>query len=316
MSENVNENNKNNKQSEEEYLKNYLDNKDFKGNDQANQSNDQSKVQSTTKDLGSVKELEFLTIDISEFPCYYFYPAGTSILVRAARVEEIQAFSVIDDNNFYDVFDKVNHLVQSCVMVKYPDGTKKPYTHLIDGDRWYLLFVIRELTFQKGNDLYTTVEDTKIPIKRGYFTYHEMDEKIAKYYDKVSGRFIFTTKDGKKIEMAPPTLGLQKSFTDYMVKEVQAKRSLNESFLKVIPFTLPGRTSITDEGIKKKLLEFKGLSLQEFQFLNQAVEKMSFGISGVKTLDESGLEVHSEEIFPEGVSKLFVSSDAFDEFLA
>lgn len=293
----------------DEYLKDYLG-----GNDYSNRESDDGEgVQSPTS-LESVKDLEFLTIDINEMPCSYFYPSGTTILVRAAKVGEVQAFSVVDDSNFFDLFEKVNHIVQSCVMVKYPDGTKRPYTHLIDGDRWYLLFVIRELTFQKGNDLFTTVDDVKIPIKRGNFTFHDMDSKLINYYDKISGKFIFPTKVGS-IEMAPPTLGIQKSFTEYMVKETQAKRKLDESFLKIVPYTYPGRTSITEEGIKKEYLKFKSLPLNVFQFLNQAVDKLSFGISGVKGLDESGMEVHSDEIFPEGISKLFVLSDAFDDFL-
>lgn len=295
----------------DEYLKDYLGNNDY--NTERDEDN-RNLNDSSAKTLQNVKDLEFISININELPCSFFYPAGTSILVRAAKVGEIQAFSVVDDNNFFDLFEKVNHIVQSCVIVKFPDGSKKPYTYLIDGDRWYLLFIIRELTFQKGNDLYTTVEETKIPIKRGHFTFHEMDDNIKKFYDKLNGKFIFSTKQGD-IEMAPPTLGIQKSFTDYMVKETQAKRKLDESFLKIVPYTFPGRTSITEEGIKKEYEKFKTLPISAFQFLNQAVEKLSFGISGVKGLDESGMEVHSDEIFPGGISKVFVLSNAFDDFL-
>jgi hypothetical protein len=305
-----NKDDKNNDKKSEEYLKKYLENNEF----DSERKDDSNNTNQSPKELGSVKDLEFLTLDINELPCSHFYPAGSSILVRAARVGEIQAFSVVDDNNFYDLFEKVNHIVQSCVMVKFPDGTKKPYTHLIDGDRWYLLFVIRELTFQKGNDLYTTVDETKIPIKRGHFTFHDMDVSIKPYYNKVAGKFIFETQAGN-IEMSPPTLGIQKSFTDYMVKETQAKRKLDESFLKIVPYTFPGRTSITEEGIKKEYEKFKTLPIDAFQFLNQAVEKLSFGISGVKGTDESGMEVRSNEIFPNGISKLFVLSDAFVNFL-
>ena len=295
-------------ESSEDHLKKYLNSNDFNdGNTNINEVKKEDNF-STQKDLA------FLSIDISELPCAPFYPAGTTVYIRPAKVSEIQAFSVVDDTNFYDIYEKVNHMVQSCVFIKLPNGDRKPYSNLIDGDRWYLLFVIRELTFQKGNDLHTEVEGLKIPIKRGFFDYHTMDQKLSKYYDQLSGRFIIPTKIGE-IELAPPTLGLQKSFSDYMVEQVQAKKDLDQSFLKIIPYTLPGRTHISKEGIEKKILEFKEMSNAEFQFLNSSVEKMLFGIKGVKMLDENGVEVHSGDIFPEGISRLFVLSDAFDDFL-
>lgn len=298
----------------DEYLKDYLNQKDYNDNTnlsyEDNRSNDEE-----NKDLGTTKELQYISIDINELPCREFYPAGTSVFVRAAKVSEIQSFSMVDDKNFYDIYEKVNKLVSSCVFIKTPEGQKLPYIHLIDGDRWYLLFAIRELTFQKGNDLYTEVEDTKIPLKRKYFEFHEMDEKLKKYYDKHNGRFVFQTKHLGDIEMAPPTLGLQKSFSDYTVKKVQNKKEVDRSFLKIIPYTLPGRTSITEEGIDKKMQEFKTMEHDMFQFLNGAVQKMKFGIKGLKSIDENGQEVRSQDIFPTGISGLFVQPDAFDDFL-
>lgn len=299
-------------QSSEDHLKSYINDKEYKDGNNDQNNNQEKEV---LKDLGTIKELEFISMDISELPCSIFYPAGTSVLIRAAKVTEIQAFSMVDDTNFYDVYEKVNKIISTCVFMKDPSGKSIPYTNLVDGDRWYLLFVIRDLTFQNGKDLYTEVGETKIPLKRGYFEFFEMDEKLKKYYDKVGGKFSFESKNNGTIDMAPPTLGLQKSFTDYMIKKVQAKKDLDQSFLKIIPYTLVGRLSITEEGIDSKLKEFRELDLNLFQFLNQSVEKMSFGIKGVMTVDESGQEVRSDTIFPEGVSGLFVQHDAFDEFL-
>jgi hypothetical protein len=41
---------------------------------------------------------------------------------------------------------------------------------------------------------------------------------------------------------------------------------------------LPSRTSITYDGIKSKVKEFEDLDDISFQFLNAAVNKMTFGI--------------------------------------
>jgi len=296
-----------------EYIKKYLnENEHENGN---NSSNYESYETEKNKDLGSSKELQYISIDIEELPLKDFYPAGSSVFVRAAKVSEIQSFSMVDDKNFYDIYEKVNKMVASCVFIKTPDGRKLPYTHLVDGDRWYLLFAIRELTFQKGNELFVESDGTNIPLKRSNFEFYEMDDKLSEYYDKTNGKFIFKTKHLGDVEMAPPTIGLQKSFSDYAVKQIQNKKDIDKSFMKIIPYTLPGRTSITEEGIDKKMKEFKNMDNDMFQFLNGAVEKMKFGIKGVKTIDENGREVHSQNIFPTGISGLFVQPDTFDDFL-
>ena len=63
-------------------------------------------------------------------------------------------------------------------------------------------------------------------------------------------------------------------------------------------------------------MEFKKMSNQEFQFLNKAVELMSFGIKEiVKNCSSCGLEVRSDMIFPDGPSALFVVHDAIDQFI-
>lgn len=296
------------------YLKKFIDEKENNGN-KASQTRDNEPDDKVT-DLGSVSELKFMPINTEEMPCKWFYPAGTTVFIRPADVEEIQAFSVVDDSNFYDIFDKVNYMISKCVYMKEPDGTRRSHKYIVDGDRWYLLFAIRDLTFQKGNDLLTKADgsDVQIPIKRGNFKFHEMSDKIAKYYDKVNGVFNVKTKIGD-FTLAPPTLGVQKSFSDYVLKNIKSGAAPDQSFLKIVPYTLPHRTSVTEEGIKKYINEYKNMSKEEFQFLNQIVDIMKFGIKGVYSFDESGEEVHSTNVFPTGISGLFVESDTIDDYL-
>ena len=78
---------------------------------------------------------------------------------------------------------------------------------------------------------------------------------------------------------------------------------------------LPGRTSITYDGIKAKLKEFEEMDDISFQFLNAAVGKMTFGIKELKTNCECGEEVRTEMQFPDGASAIFVIPDAFDAYL-
>jgi len=85
--------------------------------------------------------------------------------------------------------------------------------------------------------------------------------------------------------------------------------------LKIIPFLLSGRSSITNDGIKAKLVEFEEMDDISFQFLNAAVGKMTFGIKELKKVCECGSEVHAEMTFPNGASGIFIIHDAFEAYI-
>jgi hypothetical protein len=253
-------------------------------------------------------------------PCGIFYPAGSTIQVRAAQVKEIQAYSMVDDNNFYDIVEKMNDMLSSCVRLKYLDGNIGSFMDLRDPDRYYLIFLIRELTFQKGNNLTTNAvcecgQEVSIELRRDNFKLFEPSDRIRKFFDPTTLSYRFEVKNGNVYHLAPPTIGLQKSFTEYIVKENQEKKKPNLSFLKVIPFLLHDRTSITIEGIKSKLEEYQKMDDISFQFLNAAVEKMTFGVEKLKKKCQCGLESHTDMIFPDGPSAIFVVHDAFEKFI-
>jgi hypothetical protein len=241
-------------------------------------------------------------------------------MVRPAQVREIQAYSMVDDNNFYDIVEKMNDVLQSCVRVKYPDGKIGSYIEVKDQDRLFLVFLIRELTFQQGNSLTVNSkcscgEDVQMELKRDHFSFHEVDEKLERYFSASTRTYHFSTINGREFELTPPNIGLQKSFTDYILKESNEKRTPNLSFLKIIPFMLAGRTSITYEGIKAKLKEFEEIDDISFQFLNAAVGKMTFGIKELKKKCACGEEVHTDMQFPNGASSIFVIHDAFEAYI-
>lgn len=266
-------------------------------------------------------DLQYLSFDVKELPCGDFYPQGTTLLVRAAQVKEIQAYSMVDDNNFYDIVEKMNDMLQSCVRVKYSDGKVASYLDIKDQDRLYLIFLIRELTFQKGNSLAVNMKcncgaENELELKRVNFKFHILEDRIKGFFNKSTASFIFNTTNGKQYELTPPTIGIQKSFTDYIIRENNEKRPPNMAFLKIIPFMLGGRNSITYEGIKAKLQEFEDLDDISFQFLNAAVTKMTFGIKKISKLCQScGVELETDMSFPYGASGIFVVHDAFETFI-
>jgi hypothetical protein len=303
--------------SEEDYLKKHLGDLD---NPKNIMNNDIPFVAQPKVDNTRTTDLQFFNFDIKELPCGEFYPSGTVFMVRPAQVREIQSYSMVDDNNFYDIVEKMNDILQSCVRVKYSDGKVGSYIEVKDQDRLFLVFLIRELTFQQGNSLTVNSkcscgEDVQMELKRDSFSFHKIDEKLERYFSASTRTYHFSTINGREFELTPPNIGLQKSFTEYILKESNEKRTPNLSFLKIIPFMLAGRTSITYEGIKAKLKEFEEIDDISFQFLNAAVGKMTFGIKELKKKCSCGEEVHTDMQFPNGASSIFVIHDAFEAYI-
>ena len=303
--------------SEEDYLKKHLGDLD---NPKNVMNNDIPFVAQPKVDNTRTTDLQFFNFDIKELPCGEFYPSGTVFMVRPAQVREIQSYSMVDDNNFYDIVEKMNDILQSCVRVKYSDGKVGSYIEVKDQDRLFLVFLIRELTFQQGNSLTVNSkcscgQDVQMELKRDNFSFHEIDEKLERYFSASTRTYHFSTINGREFELTPPNIGLQKSFTEYILKESNEKRTPNLSFLKIIPFMLAGRTSITYEGIKAKLKEFEEIDDISFQFLNAAVGKMTFGIKELKKKCSCGEEVHTDMQFPNGASSIFVIHDAFEAYI-
>ena len=303
--------------SEEDYLKKHLGDLD---NPKNVMNNDIPFVAQPKVDNTRTTDLQFFNFDIKELPCGEFYPSGTVFMVRPAQVREIQSYSMVDDNNFYDIVEKMNDILQSCVRVKYSDGKIGSYIEVKDQDRLFLVFLIRELTFQQGNSLTVNSkcscgQDVQMELKRDNFSFHKIDEKLERYFSASTRTYHFSTINGREFELTPPNIGLQKSFTEYILKESNEKRTPNLSFLKIIPFMLAGRTSITYEGIKAKLKEFEEIDDISFQFLNAAVGKMTFGIKELKKKCSCGEEVHTDMQFPNGASSIFVIHDAFEAYI-
>ena len=310
--------NKKDEMSEEDYLRRHLG--DIETGKNAFTSDIPFNKQETQVEAVKVDELQYFNCDIRELPCGQFYPTGSLFMVRPAKVKEIQAYSMVDDQNFYDIVEKMNDMLQACVRIKYPDGKIGSFLEIKDQDRLFLIFLIRELTFQQGNTLNVNTKctcgnDVSLELTRKNFSFHEIDPNLVKYFSTSRNCYYFETKTGGQFELTPPNIGLQKSFTDYIIKENNNKVSPNLSFLKIIPFMLGNRTSITYDGIKSKLVEFQNMSDADFQFLNAAVGKMTFGIKELKKQCECGEEVTAEMQFPNGTSSIFVIHDAFEAYI-
>lgn len=270
-------------------------------------------------------ESNFITVDLSVLPAGIFYRPGTIIMIRAANVNEVQAYSSIDDKNYLDVTEKMNEMLSRCVKVKFSNGMIGTYKDIKDSDRLFLIFMIRELTFQKNSNLAKDVkcDNCKTEFKIQFrstpgkdspktFVNYEMDKDLEPYFNKIDRTFDIPISD-KIYKLAPPTIGIQEVFFKNIKENVQAQNTPNVAFLKIIPFTLWDRKTITDEGIKAKEEEFKKMNeipdgMDVFLGLDEAVTKMLFGIKELKmNCPSCGEEVHADMTFPKGASSIFKS---------
>lgn len=311
----------NDEMNSEEYLKKYLDETDTSSNSHSNEPMEIEESEDVNSNRRA-SDLKYMTVDIETLPLGMFYPKGTKIKIRACEVKEIQAYSMVEEGNFADVVDKMNNMLSACIRIEYANGKTGTYLDIKDGDRYYLIFLIREFTFQKGNVL-TVKEDcdcgeeVTIPLTRQHFEFYEIEKSIASYFNKQDGKFIFETVNGSKFKIGVPSIGLQRTFTSKIQKDYKENKKLpNLSFLKIVPFTISHLNRCEDKFIDEKLKEFEQIHKDDFQFLNSVIDKMKFGIKKlVNKCDKCGTEVRTDMRFPTGAAGIFVVPDAFEKFI-
>lgn len=277
--------------------------------------------------LDNAPSNEYLRVPLEILPCGIFYKDGTKISIRAARVQEVQAYSVVDDNNYLDITEKMNGILASCVKYIFPNGMIGSYKDLKDGDRLFLIFMIRELTFSGGknltkectcknceNEFSMELRATSSDKVKKTFVNHEMPEKLAKFFNEEEKVFVFTI-DSVDYKIAPPNIGIQELFFGDIKTKIQTDKNPNVPFLKLYSFILHDRSTITADGLKAKEQEFKNMNMKVFQILNHAVNNMLFGIKELAAdCPKCGVEVRTDMAFPSGASNIFVIPDAIDEY--
>lgn len=307
----------------EDELEKFIPNNNGNNNGNNNENFNRNNIQPVNKNNSErASDLKYVVFDINQLPCGKFYPNGTVLKIRAAEVREIQAYSMVDDTNIFDIMDKANDIIANCVRLQDSNGDIHSYLELKDPDRFFLLFVIRDLTFQNGSVLTSKIECdcghiNDVILTRHNFNYYDIAPELLPFYDEYENVFKFELVNNTTYKLGVPTIGLQRSFYSYIVKNAKDKTNINAAFLKIVPFTISTRLSITEEGIKKLIRDFETMDDISFQFLNDAVNKMTFGIKESKTMCVAcGQEAHAEFGFPEDKpSRLFVERNAFDRFI-
>lgn len=275
--------------------------------------------------------MDYVNIPLDTLPSMgRFYPEGTRILIRAARVGEIREFSIINEEDPKDIRDKMTYIVSQCTKVYY-GNTLGHYKDILEDDRIVLVFKIRELTFINGQS------SIKIPVPEGacktpgckpqsevFFDSSKLEfvkpnEKLEKYYDQSERCYNIQTKSFGTIKLYPPTIGVTSVIADWIREQQLNEKKIDAALADILPYVIKDWRAFTGNQVFSKITELAGWSTEKFALVLRLKEEVTVGIKyEIKdTCAQCGGELSIPVTFPDGFRSLFVPtiSDLGDELL-
>jgi hypothetical protein len=277
---------------------------------------------------------QYRDLPISQLPLGKLYHPNLRVQFRALDVGEITNYSTLESNDSDLVRPKLDEILNKTLKVSL-QRQKLSYKHLFVHDRVYLIYTIREFTFQSGRILVIPVTCTnpsckhnfEIELIRQNMEMHGMDEEVWEYYNPEYGCFVFeTTIQDDPYCLRPPTIGLQESFMAWIQDQKYKNKPMDASFVKIAPYTINAvelsveeLSQLQDEFINGLKMKPKGE--EEFQFLNDVVDRFrnntfKMGLKGMmKQCPLCGTEVRTNTVFPKRARDLFIVPNAFRHFI-
>lgn len=249
-----------------------------------------------------------------------FYPAGTEISIRSAKVAEVRHFSTIDETNVLDIDEKLNQIVESCVRITCA-SKRLSYKDILEEDRFFIILSIRELTFPepesslKIEHISKKNEKHEIEIKKDYFQYFKIPADLDKYYDSEERAFLIETKSFGTISMRPPVIGVMQKITAYIREKQQKGEKVDQSVLQIIPYLHHDWRGFTDKTIFDFEIELNGWSSKKYNLVYTLAEKLKIGIQPNLLVQLGDEEEEVPITFRGGIKSLFIVQDIAGELL-
>jgi hypothetical protein len=266
-------------------------------------------------------------------PMADFYHIGTRIQFRDLTVAEVEHFSTLDESSEQDFIDKLNDILENAVLFTHADGTIGSYLDIKEGDRPWLIYMIREKTFPSGKVLSVRVPymdnneqmETEIEFKRENFEIYR-NEEIMEYFDPAKRCLVLDTvfRD-EPYFIAPPTVGLKKCFDQYLkiridelkhLPDTEMKEKINTKFITMCPYFKPNVTYMSYEDIRKMQDWFESsITTEEYTFLYDLFKHhLKLGIAGLKKNVDT-TTVKYNKVYPNRRTTLFLFPNAFRLYL-
>jgi len=287
----------------------------------------------TSIDDPEIQRIQALTgyvkLDLVNFPSAgQFYREDFEIHIRAARVGEIREFSTLDEENILDVDEKLNSLLVNCTKIMY-GNQRGSYRDVLEEDRIYLILSIRELTFKEGENKLmmpvgkkncktgTCKSQESVELKTGNLQFNDKDDLLEKYYDYENKCFTVATKSHGSLTIAPPTIGVMRSITDWIRKREEENLPWDKSSLAILPYIQREWRGFNDKEIFSAITNFQGWDASKYSIIYRLVEKAKIGVKPEFAFpcDSCGEEVAVPLTFPGGIKALFIIQDISSELL-
>ena len=249
-----------------------------------------------------------------------FYPANTVIKIRSARAAEIRHFSTMDENNYIDMEEKLNAIVESCS--QFTADKRLSYKDILEEDRIILLLSIRDLSFPEPENklmLKGKTEKTKksvdIELSVKNLVPSIIDEQIEKYYSIKERTYVIKTRSAGTIRMKPPTIGVMQEVTAYLKDRQEKDQDFDKAFLQVLPYMQADWRGLNLNKIFKMEMEYKGWDEKKFMLVYRLAERMKIGVQTQLETTFDGEIAKAPLDFPGGIKSLFIISDLAGELL-
>jgi len=278
------------------------------------------KVHEDTTNLAA--DLGWKNVPLENLPSQgFFYETGTQVAIRAATVAEIRHWSTIDENDLLGIDDMLNFIIEKCCRIKVP-GKPGSYKDIIEIDRFYLIFAIRDITFKNGeNRIYINASgedgvEEKVEVTKDVINYFNPDERLMKYYSSEDRCFKINMKNGEAFNIYMPTLGTVLFIKNFLKSKQQAGQTFDKAFTKYASFLFPDWKSVNQSTYDKAVQESYSWSLLKISVMDKLIEILSSSIKPqVRYYDGGGQEATAPLNFPGGIKSIFLISDIFGELV-
>ena len=250
-----------------------------------------------------------------------FYPDDCVIKIRSAKAAEIRHFSTMDENNYIDMEEKLNSIVESCS--QFRTGEKRmSYKDILEEDRIILLLSIRDLSFpEPENKLMLKGKTAKskktvdIELSVKNLVPSIIDEQIEDYYDSKARTYIIKTKSAGTVNMKPPTIGIMQEITAYLKDRQEKEQDFDKAFIQVLPYLQSDWRGLNLQKIFQLEMEYRGWDEKKFMVVYRLAERMKIGVQTELETTFDGEMAKAPLDFPGGIKSLFIISDLAGELL-